>query len=42
MADFFEHFAEFAVAALDQDDFVPGIVALADLTDAGGRGADAV
>ena len=31
MADLFEHLAQFAVAALDDDHFVPGIVALADL-----------
>jgi len=35
-----EHLAQFAVAALDEDDFIPGIVALADLAYAGGRGAD--
>ena len=35
MADLLEHFAQFAVAALDENHFVPGIVALADLADAG-------
>jgi hypothetical protein len=40
MADLLEHFSEFAVAALNEHHFVPGIVALADLADAGRRGAD--
>ena len=40
VADFLEHLAQFAVAALDENDFVPGIVALANLADAGRRGAD--
>jgi hypothetical protein len=40
MADFLEHLAQFAVAALDENDLVPGIVALADLTNAGRGGAD--
>jgi hypothetical protein len=35
VADLFKHLAQFAVAALDEDDFVPGIVALADLANAG-------
>src|SRR5271157_664761 len=35
VADLLEHFAQFAVTALDENDFVPGIVALADLADAG-------
>jgi hypothetical protein len=35
MADLFEHLAEFPVAPLDQHHFVPGIVALAHLADAG-------
>jgi hypothetical protein len=39
MADFLEHFAQFAVAALDQNHFVPWIVALADLANAGRGGA---
>jgi hypothetical protein len=34
VADFLEHFAQFAVAAFDENHFVPGIVALADLADA--------
>jgi hypothetical protein len=42
VADLLEHFAQFAVAALDENHFVPGIVALADLADAGRGGADAV
>ena len=41
MADFFEHLAQLAVAALDDDHFVPGIVALADLADLGRSGAHA-
>jgi len=40
MADFLEHFAQFAVAAFDENDLVPGIVSLADLADAGRGGAD--
>jgi hypothetical protein len=39
VADLLEHFAQLAVATLDKDDFVPGIVSLADLADAGRRGA---
>jgi hypothetical protein len=35
-----EHLAQFTIAALDEDNFIPGIVALADLADAGGRGAN--
>jgi hypothetical protein len=42
VADFLEHFAQFAVAAFNQNNFVPGIVALANLANAGRRGADAV
>jgi hypothetical protein len=40
MADLLEHLAQFAVAALDENHFVPGIIALADLADAGRGGAD--
>ena len=40
VADLLEHFAQFAVAALDEHHFVPGIVALADLADAGRRCAN--
>ena len=40
VADFLEHFAQLAVAALDENHFIPGIVALADLADAGRRGAN--
>jgi hypothetical protein len=40
MADLLEHFAQFAVAAFNENDFVPGVVALADLANAGWRGAD--
>jgi hypothetical protein len=39
VADLLEHFAQFAVAALNEHHFVPGIVALANLPDAGRRGA---
>jgi len=42
VADFLEHFAQFAVAAFNQNNFVPGIVSLAHLADAGRRGADTV
>jgi hypothetical protein len=42
VADLLKHFAQLSVAALDKDDFVPGIVALANLADAGRRGADFV
>ena len=35
-----KHLAQFAVAALDEDNFIPGIVALANLADAGRRGAN--
>jgi hypothetical protein len=38
MPDLLEHLAQFAVAAFDQHHFVPGIVALPHLPDAGGRG----
>jgi hypothetical protein len=37
MSDLLEHLAEFAVAAFDQHHFVPRVVALADLPDAGRR-----
>jgi hypothetical protein len=40
VTDLFEHFAQLAVASLNENDFVPGIVALADLTDAGRGCAD--
>ena len=33
VADLLEHLAQFAVAPLNDDDFIPGIVPLADLTD---------
>ncbi len=39
VADLLKHLAQFAVAALDKHHFVPGIVSLADLADAGRRGA---
>ena len=39
MANFLEHLAQFAVAAFDENHFVPGIVALANLADTGRRGA---
>jgi hypothetical protein len=39
MADFLEHFAQFAVASLNQNHFVPGIVALAHLADTCRRSA---
>jgi hypothetical protein len=41
MADLFEHLAEFAVATFDQNDFIPGVVALANLSDLGGSGVHA-
>ena len=41
VADFLEHFANLAVAALDEDHFVPGIVGLAEKAEAGGGGHDA-
>jgi len=40
VTDLFEHLAQFAVAAFDEDDFVPGIFTGAQLLDAGGRCAD--
>jgi hypothetical protein len=40
VAYFQEHLAQFAVAPLDENHFVPGIVALADLADAGRGGAN--
>jgi hypothetical protein len=40
VANLFEHLAQFAVAALDENHLVPRIVALADLAHAGRRGAD--
>jgi hypothetical protein len=39
VADFLKHLAQFAVAAFDQNHFVPGIIALTNLADAGRRGA---
>jgi hypothetical protein len=42
VADLLKHLAQFAVAAFNQNNFVPGIVALAYLTDASRRGANAV
>ena len=42
VADLFEHFAELAVAAFDEGDLVPGVVAAADQLDFGGGGDDAV
>jgi hypothetical protein len=41
MPDLLEHLAEFAIAAFDQHHFVPRVVPLADLADAGGRGVHA-
>jgi hypothetical protein len=35
----YKHLAQFTVAALDENDFVPGVVALANLADAGRRSA---
>jgi len=40
MADFLEHFAQLSIAAFDEHDFVPWIVALADLANARRGGAD--
>jgi hypothetical protein len=40
VADLLEHLAQLAVAAFNENHFVPGIVALADLADAGRRGPD--
>jgi hypothetical protein len=40
VTDLLEHLAQFAVAALDENDFVPGIVALANLANPGWRGVD--
>jgi hypothetical protein len=40
MADGYKHFAEFAVAAFDEDNFEPWIVTLANLANAGRRRAD--
>jgi hypothetical protein len=37
MPNLFEHLAQLAIATLDDDDFVPGIVALADLANLRGR-----
>jgi hypothetical protein len=39
VADFLKHLAQFAVAAFNENHFVPGIVALANLANAGRRGA---
>jgi hypothetical protein len=41
VADFLEHLADFAVAAFDEDQFVPGIVGVAKEAEAGGGGHDA-
>jgi hypothetical protein len=41
MADLFEHLAEFSIAAFDENDFIPGVVALANLSDLGGSGVHA-
>jgi hypothetical protein len=41
VADLLKHLAELAITAFDEDDFVPGIVALADLADLRGGGMDA-
>ena len=38
MSDLLKHLAQLAVATLDDDDFVPGIVALADFANLGRRG----
>ena len=38
MADFLEHLADFAVAAFDEDHFVPGIVGVAEEAEASGGG----
>jgi hypothetical protein len=40
VADFLEHLAQFAVAAFDENHFVPGIIALANLANASWGGAD--
>jgi hypothetical protein len=40
MADFLEHLAQFAITALDQNDFVPGIVTLSNLANTGWGGAN--
>jgi len=40
-ADLFEELADLAVAAFDEDDFVPGVIAFADLADLRGGGAHA-
>ncbi len=37
MADLFEHLAQLTVAAFNQDDFVPGVIPLADLANLGSR-----
>ena len=41
MADFFKHFADLAIAAFDDGDFEPGVVAFADEADFRGRSAHA-
>jgi hypothetical protein len=41
VADLFEHLAQLAVAAFNQDDFVPGIVSLADFANLCRRGLHA-
>jgi hypothetical protein len=40
-ADLLEHAADLAIAAFDEDDFVPGVGSVFDQTDFGGRGFDA-
>jgi hypothetical protein len=41
VADLFEHLADFAVTAFDEDHFVPRVVGVAEEADAGGGGHDA-
>ena len=41
VADFLKHLADFAIATLNEDHFVPGVVGVAEKTDAGGCGHDA-
>ena len=41
VADFLEHLTDFAIAAFDEDQFVPGIVGVSQEPDAGGGGHDA-
>lgn len=42
VADLLEHFSELAVAAFDEGDLVPGVIAATDELDLGGSGDDAV